>query len=129
MDLRAEPADKGARLLSLASLLLGLGDAMSLLGVSTGGASPVTALGASGFAMLAVLCIARLFAAVGLWIQSVWGAVIFGGSLLAEVVLFVAAPSLVGTSLIGFIFKVALLLATIALLLFARRASVRRAGD
>ena len=76
MDLKSELAGRYLRIIAIIALLLGLADAARLLGVSTGAQSPITQLGPMGFSYLAAFSIARLFAAVGLWIRASWGAVL-----------------------------------------------------
>ena len=78
MDFQSALAARYLRVVAIIALLLGLVDAARLLGVSSGAQSPITQLGATGFAYLAVFCLARLFAAVGLWIRASWGAVLLG---------------------------------------------------
>lgn len=120
MNFRTEPLGLFARVLALVSLLIGLGDATRLLGLWDGASSPITTIGAMGFVLLTALCLARLFAAVGLWIHSSWGALLLSGSLLVEIGFYLSGSAWVSLSLWGFIFKTAALLATIALLAFSQ---------
>jgi hypothetical protein len=120
MELRIEPAGRFARILALASLSLGLADAARLLGVSAGSLSPISQLGPGAFVVLSILCLSRLFAAVGLWIYSRWGAVLLAGAIAVELLLYVTGSGWVALGLIGFIFKLVTLLATIGLLALAR---------
>jgi hypothetical protein len=129
MDFRVEPAGFFARVLALASLFMGLGDATRLLGLGAGPTSPIVTLGVIGFLLLAGLSLMRLFAAVGLWIHARWGAVVLAGSLIVEIVLYLAGSAWVSLSLWGFIFKLAVMLATFALLAFAQMAARRQIAD
>lgn len=129
MDFRTEPAGFLARILALVSLFMGLGDATRLLGLGAGATSPIVAMGLIGFLLLAGLSLMRLFAAVGLWIHARWGAVVLAGSLVVEVVLYLAGSAWVSLSLWGFIFKLAVMLATFALLAFAQMAAQRQIID
>jgi hypothetical protein len=115
--------------LALASLFMGLGDATRLLGLGAGPTSPIVTLGVIGFLLLAGLSLMRLFAAVGLWIHARWGAVVLAGSLIVEIVLYLAGSAWVSLSLWGFIFKLAVMLATFALLAFAQMAARRQIAD
>lgn len=78
------------RIVALVALVLGLSDASRLLGVNTGATSPITATGFSSYVMLAAFCLARLFAAVGLWIKASWGAVLLVGATVLELLLMVS---------------------------------------
>lgn len=129
MELRVEPAGIVARLLAVVSLVLGLGDAITLLGVESGDANPLALLGPAGFTVLAALCIARLFAAVGLWMQVRWGAVLLAGALAVEIALHLSGSLWVSLGLIGFLFKLVVLLATIGLLVLAHLLTTRQSQD
>lgn len=115
MDLRNEPAGKIARVLAILSLVMGLGDAAQLLGVWSGSQSPLTVFGPTGFALLAVLSAARLFAALGLWLKVQWGPVLLAVALFVELFVFLFGSGTVPMTLYGFIFKLGVLLATIGL--------------
>ncbi|MDF2984471.1 MAG: hypothetical protein K0Q69_4243 [Devosia sp.] len=84
MDFKSELAGRYLRIIAIIALLLGLADASRLLGVSSGSVSPIAQLGPTGFAFLTVFCLARLFAAVGLWIRASWGAVLLVGATLLK---------------------------------------------
>lgn len=129
MDFRTEPAGVYARALALISLFMGLGDAARLLGIDAGPASPIASLGPAGFVILAILCLSRLFAALGLWMQVRWGAILFAGALGVELVLYLFFSDLVVTSFHGFIFKLVAMLATISLLALAHFLSHRHVSD
>lgn len=129
MDFRSEPAGFFARILALISLFMGLGDATRLLGLGTDVASPIIAMGLMGFVLLFILGLMRLFAAVGLWLHARWGAVVFAGSLAIELIFALAGSTWVSLSLLGFIFKLAVMLATFSLLAFVQIAARRHVGD
>lgn len=129
MDLNSDFARIATRILAAASLGLGLFDAGRLLGVSGGQTSPLATLGTAGFVLLAAVCIARLFAAVGLWMQLRWGLVVFGTTLVIEIALYLAQSPAIAMSLTAFIFKLALMLATISLAVFAVMRTRRRAFE
>ncbi len=97
------------RIIAVLSLFLGLSDAARLLGVGTGATSPIAILGFSGFAYLAVFSLARLFAAVGLWINASWGAVLLVAATSVELALYAAGNSDIRMSAIGFALRIALL--------------------
>jgi len=129
MDFKSEQAKLFARILALLSLFMGLSAAMRLLGMGSGVNSPLAALGIAGFVVLAILCVSRLFAAVGLWMHARWGALLLAGSLLAEVGLHLFRSDWVTISLTGFIFKTVLLLATILLLVHVQLVAHRQVAD
>lgn len=116
------------RVIAIIALLLGLGDAARLLGVSNGTVSPITQLGAAGFTYLAVFCIARLFAAVGLWIRASWGPVLLAGATLIEVALYLAGVREVRIDAVGFAIRL-LILGSLAVLLFLNLRQRRQAHD
>ena len=129
MDFRTEPTAAWARILALVSLAIGLTDAARLLGLGTSVSSPIDALGISGFIVLTLLCVMRLFAAVGLWIQVRWGALLLLASLVIELVLHLTGSGWVTLTLLGFIFKLATMLATIALVALAQLVVQRHIVD
>lgn len=115
------------RIIAIVTLALGLTDAARLLGVTTGGASPLALLGPTGFGYLAVFCLARLFAAVGLWIRSSWGAVLLLGATTAELALYLSGSPDVQISAVGFIVRLLLLASLIVIFVLDLR--LRRAHD
>lgn len=129
MDFRIEPAGLYARALALISLFFGLSDAGRLLGIGGGSMSPILALGPAGFVLLSALSVCRLFAAVGLWMQVRWGAILLAGSLGAELAFLASGSGWIASSLYGFIFKLVVLLATILLLVLAHFLNHRQVAD
>ena len=127
MDFKGEIAGRYVRIVAIIALLLGLSDASRLLGVSTGTASPIAMLGTTGFAYLAIFCLSRLFAAVGLWIRASWGAVLLAGATTVELVLYLFGSKDVQMSAFGF--AVRLLLVVSIGVLFALSVRLRRAHD
>jgi len=127
MDFKSELAGRYIRIVAIIALLLGLSDASRLLGVSSGAQSPITELGASGFAYLAVFCLARLFAAVGLWIRASWGAVLLGIATTIELLLYLFGNRDVTISALGFAVRLVLVVSVAALLFLSFR--MRRAHD
>jgi uncharacterized membrane protein (DUF2068 family) len=127
MDLKEGLAGRYVRIIAIVSLLVGLGDAARLLGVSSGNVSPITILGPAGFVYLAIFCLSRLFAAVGLWIGASWGAVLLVGATTVELVLFLGGNRDVHMDLLGF--GVRLLLVISIVLLFVLYLRLRRAQD
>jgi hypothetical protein len=109
MDFNAEPAGRYIRVVAIISLLLGLNDASRLLGVSTGDVSPISVLGVAGFTYLAIFALARLFAAVGLWIKASWGAVLLVGATSVELVMYLLGNRDVQMTTIGFVVRLVLL--------------------
>lgn len=127
MDFKNELAGRYLRIVAIIALLLGLSDAARLLGVSSGAQSPITELGATGFAFLTVFCLARLFAAVGLWIRASWGAVLLGISTTIELLMAISGNQNVTISALGFAVRVLLLVSVAALLFLSFR--MRRQHD
>lgn len=127
MDFKNDISGRYIRIVAIIALLLGLSDASRLLGVSSGSTSPLDALGTTGFAYLTVFALARLFAAVGLWIKASWGAVLLVGATGVEMMLYLAGSRDVQISAFGFVIRLVLLV-SIALI-FALGLRLRRARD
>ena len=89
--------------------------------------SPITELGPTGFAYLAVFCLARLFAAVGLWIKASWGAVLLGGATLVELALYLTGSKDIQIDAIGFAVRVVLVASVTTLFVLSLR--MRRVHD
>lgn len=109
------------RIVSILALLLGLSDAARLLGVNLGATSPIAALGSSAFIYLGVFSMARLFAAVGLWIKASWGAVLLIGASAAELLLYLTGSPDVRMSVLAFSMRAVLLLAILVIFAIAIR--------
>lgn len=129
MDFRNTTTALWSRILSLVSLLMGLSDAARLLGFGGGTTSPIAAMGVSGFFLLSLLCVTRLFAAVGLWIQVRWGAMLLLASLAVELILHIVGGTGISLTLWGFIFKLAIMLATIAFFALTQLSMQRSLAD
>jgi len=113
------------RIVALLALLLGLNDAARLLGVNLGAVSPVAVMGVPAFIYLAIFCLARLFAAVGLWIKASWGAVVLVGATALELALYMSGNPDIRMSAVGFAVRLVLLGAIV--LIFALSLRFRRA--
>lgn len=129
MDLATPVFGRYIRILAVISLFLGLSDAARLLGVGTGSASPIAALGVNGFILLGVFCLARLFAAVGLWIRASWGAVLLVGATAAEIALYLMGNPDVRMGAFGLGVRVVLLAAILAIIALALRRDRVRAQE
>lgn len=127
MDFKGDITGRFVRIISVVALLVGLGDAARLLGVGAGDVSPLAQLGPAGFAYLAVFCLARLFAAVGLWIGASWGAVLLVGATFVELVLFLAGNRDIHLDAVGFGIRLVLVVSVV--LLFVMTLRMRRAHD
>ncbi len=127
MELKGEIAGRYVRIVAIIALLLGLADAARLVGVNSGAVSPLATLGPAGFTYLAIFCLARLFAAVGLWIRASWGAALLIGATAAELVLSLTGNPDVQMDVIGFALRLVLLIAISVVLLLTLR--MRRAQD
>lgn len=117
------------RVVALLSLLLGLSDAGRLLGVNLGAISPVAVLGPTGFVLLGIFSLARLFAGVGLWLKASWGAVLLVGSTTAELALYLAGSPDIRMSAFGFAIRIVLLVAILAIFALSFRFSRAQAAD
>jgi hypothetical protein len=126
MDFKSEPAGRYIRIVAIISLLLGLNDAARLLGVSQGSVSPIDTIGMTGFVYLSIFCLARLFAAVGLWIKASWGAVMLVGATSVELVMFLLGNK--DVQMTTFAFGVRLVLLIAILLIFILGAKWEREG-
>ncbi len=127
MDFKNEISGRYIRIVAMIALLLGLSDASRLLGISTGAVSPLTVLGTTGFVYLAIFALARLFAAVGLWIKASWGAVLLVGATAVELALYLAGSQDVHMSAFGFVVRLVLLVGIV--LIFVLGLRLRRARE
>jgi len=109
------------RIVAILALVLGLSDATRLLGINLGAQSPIAAMGFSAFAYLAVFCLAKLFAAVGLWIKASWGAVLLVGVTALELALYLFGSPDIRMGTIGFVVHLVLLAAIIVIFALSLR--------
>ena len=122
MDLKSPIAGRYVRIVAIIALLLGLSDAARLLGVSAANAaSPIATLGVSGFTFLAIFAVARLFAAVGLWIQASWGAVLLIGATGVELFMYVMGAGGIDMPPLGFAVRLVLLVSIVLILVLSLR--------
>jgi hypothetical protein len=107
--------ENAAHLLALMCLVIGLGDAATLVGLHSGSLSPVVELGTTGFIVLACFTIARLFASVGIWINASWGGVLLVSTALLELIAIAMGISTAPYTMLGLGFRilVALLVAIV----------------
>lgn len=129
MDFNAPPIGIYIRIVAIISLMLGLNDAARLLGVNLGAVSPISTLGMTGFVYLAIFCLARLFAAVGLWIKASWGAVLLVGATGVELLLYLLNNPDVDMTAIGFAVRLVLLTSIIIIFVLSIRLKRARAAD
>lgn len=129
MDFTAPSLGIYIRIVAIISLLLGLNDAARLLGVNLGAVSPISVMGMTGFVYLAIFALARLFAAVGLWIKASWGAVLLVGATAAELALYLLGNPDIAMTAFGFAVRVVLLVAILVILVLSFRLSRARAAD
>lgn len=128
MDFKSPIAGRYVRIVAIIALLLGLNDASRLLGVSGGSQSPIAVLGVAGFTYLGVFALARLFAAVGLWIRASWGAVLLVGATGIELAMYLMGNRDVQMSALGFAVRLVLLV-SIALIFVLSLRFRERAHD
>lgn len=108
MDIKSFAQENFVRFLALVCLIIGLSDAARVTGVSSGSVNPLDILGVTGFVLLAIFALARLFAAVGLWIHSSWGGVMLAGTTIVELGLVISGSPNIHISLMGLIIRLAL---------------------
>ncbi|WP_240233199.1 DUF6163 family protein [Devosia lacusdianchii] len=129
MDFNAQSISIYIRVVAIISLLLGLNDAARLLGVNLGPVSPIATMGMTGFVYLAIFALARLFAAVGLWIKASWGAVLLVGATGVELLLYLLGNTDVRMSAFGFAVRLVLLVSILIIFILSIRSSRARAAD
>lgn len=129
MDFNAPPIGIYIRIVAIISLMLGLNDAARLLGVSLGAVSPISTLGMTGFVYLAIFGLARLFAAVGLWIKASWGAVLLVGATGIELLLYLLGNPDVRMTAVGFAVRLVLLASILIIFVLSIRLKRARAAD
>ena len=117
------------RIVAIISLLLGLNDAARLLGVNLGEVSPIATMGMTGFVYLAIFALARLFAAVGLWIKASWGAVLLVGATTVELALYLLGNADIRMTAFGFAVRLVLLVSIIVIFVLSIRLNRARAAD
>jgi len=121
MDFKSPIAGRYVRIVAIIALLLGLNDASRLLGVSTGAQSPIQPLGVTGFIYLAIFAMAQLFASVGLWIRSSWGAVLLVGATVLELGMYLMGNHDIQMSALGFAVRLVLLVSIILVFVLSLR--------
>ena len=122
MDFKSPIAGRYVRIVAIIALLLGLSDAARLLGIgANAGVSPIYTLGVSGFTYLAIFALARLFAAVGLWIQASWGAVLLVGATVIELGMYMLGSRDVQMSALGFAVRLVLLVSIVLIFVLSLR--------
>ncbi|MBU1304713.1 MAG: hypothetical protein KKF33_04230 [Alphaproteobacteria bacterium] len=129
MDLNAPTIGIYIRIVAILCLLLGLSDAARLLGVNLGAVSPLATMGMTGFVYLGIFALARLFAAVGLWIKASWGAALLLGATGVELALYLLGSTDVTMSAVGFALRLVLLVSIVAILGLNLRMRRAHAGD
>ena len=129
MDFNAPPIGIYIRIVAIISLMLGLNDAARLLGVNLGAVSPISTMGMTGFVYLAIFALARLFAAVGLWIQASWGAVLLVGATVIELGMYMLGSRDVQMSALGFAVRLVLLTSIIIIFVLSIRLKRARNAD
>jgi uncharacterized membrane protein (DUF2068 family) len=120
MDLNAQSLGIYIRIVAIISLLLG---------VNLGAISPISVMGMTGFVYLAIFALARLFAAVGLWIRASWGAVLLVGATAVELALYLLGNADIAMTAFGFAVRVVLLVAILVVLVLSFRMSRAQAAD
>lgn len=109
------------RTIAVLALVNSLGDAARLLGVGSGTTSPFEIFGITGFALMGAFAVARLFAAVGMWIRSTWGTPLLLGTTFIELALFLIATVQLNIGVVGFVARLIQLVGTTLILWTAFR--------
>ena len=78
-------------------------------------------LGLTGFVYLAIFALARLFAAVGLWIGASWGAVLLVAATGIELGMYLFGNPHIQMSALGFAVRLVLLVAILVVFLLSLR--------
>jgi len=120
MDFNSPIAGRYVRIVAIIALLLGLNDASRLL-ISSGNVSPITELGVNGFVYLSIFALARLFASVGLWIRSSWGAVLLVSATGIEVAMYLLRNPDIQMNALGFAVRLVLLISIILIFVLGLR--------
>jgi uncharacterized membrane protein (DUF2068 family) len=121
MDFNSPLGGRYVRIVAIIALLLGLSDAARLLGVSSGAESPLAILGVTGFAYLATFAMARLFAAVGLWIRASWGGVLLVAATAIELGMYLFGNPNVEMNALGFAVRLVLLVSIVVIFVLSFR--------
>ena len=121
MDFNTPIAGRYVRVVAILSLLIGLSDAARLLGVSSGDANPIDLMGIAGFTYTSVFAMARLFAAVGLWIRASWGAVLLLAATTVELGMYLLGNRAIQLSALDFAVRLVLLVAIVLIFALAFR--------
>lgn len=107
------------RQIAIIALINGVLDAGRILGVGDGTVNPFEAYSVAGFALLGGFAIARIFAAVGMWIESNWGAPLLLGITLVELMVYLTANVRLEIGLVGFVARLIELVGAMLILWFA----------
>ncbi len=110
-----------ARQIAILALLNGILDLGRLLGIGAGDINPFAIYSVAGFAFLAGFSVARIFAGVGIWIESNWGTPLLFIATASELVLFLSGLAPLSIGIIGFAVRLAELAGTILILTVAFR--------
>jgi len=129
MDIKTFVRDNFVRFLALICLVIGLSDAARALGVPDGHNDPIQVLGITGFVLLAVLALARLFSAVGLWINSSWGGVLVIGATLLEFFLLLTGSPNIHISTPGLLTRIAVFVGILGLFVLRYRRNQAHVHD
>lgn len=117
------------RQISILALVNGLLDTGRLLGIGLGDADPLQMFSVTGFVLLGGFAIARVFAAVGMWIESNWGTPLLFGVTLFELGIYLFSVFQLDIGFVGFIARLIELAGTIVILWFIFRARYRGIHD
>ena len=109
------------RQVAIIALLNGILDAGRILGVGNGAANPFDVYSLSGFTLLGIFSIARIFAAVGMWIESNWGTPLLFGVTMVELGIYLAGNIRLDIGMVGFVARLIELVGALLILWFLYR--------
>lgn len=107
------------RQIAIIALINGVLDTGRILGVGNGAVNPFDAYSVTGFALLGGFAVARIFAAVGMWIESNWGAPLLLGITLVELVIYLVGSVRLEIGIVGFVARLIELVGAMLILWFA----------
>lgn len=99
------------------ALLGGIYDTFRLAGFGLGSADPLQFYTVSGFTLLGVFSLARIFAAVGMWIRANWGTPLLFGTTIAELGVYLLGMAMINIGIFGFMFRLVQLAGSLMILI------------
>lgn len=120
MEINDRLINRATRVLALFSLWLGLVETFRLLGVGSGNLNPLAQMGLASFVYHAAFALGLLFAAVGLWLLSSWGAVVLLAIVLVHTLLALGGNPHVSLDAAGLVVRIFMGLSAVGVLVWTR---------